>query len=403
MDCDPGERVYTRTLGAICALILCVILTAGLWPFCAPKNDVEWVQGANGIRFGRHGTVVSAGDFRAVSPDGSCSLEIVLEPGRANGGGTILAFDSSPDPNFPFALRQLGASLAIQRARVDSHGKMVRPWLETDRVFEKSKSVVLTITGEKDKTVVYVDGMPARVSSGFGLVSGDLTGRLVLGDSTTSDSWQGQIAGLAVYDFALTPSEVETHSERWSQGQRPGIYPEKSPVALYLFDERGGSATHDRTGSGHELAIQARYFLLRPAFLSSPLGPFRSRWDGWMSWSYWSDVCLNVAGFVPLGFFFTIYFSRVLQIPRAKVMALLFGLTISLSIEIGQYFLPTRDSGMNDVITNTLGTAVGVALCQPILIRQFLKLPLLAGSSQWLLDSQLLRDRPAETGGSRKV
>jgi len=403
MGNDPDQRVVARILGALCAFILCVILTAGLWPFCAPKNDVEWLKGANGLRFGRNGIAASVDGFRTASPDGASSLEVLLQPERVDGSGTILAFDSSPDPQFPFALRQVGANLAFQRGGVDSRGKMVRPWLQTDRILEKHNRMVLTITGRKDKTAVYINGVPVKVSSGFGFVSGDLTGRLVLGSSTIGNSWPGQIAGLAVYDFSLTPFEAEAHFERWVQGQSPVIYPEKAPVALYLFDENTGSVVHDRMGSGNDLVIPARYYVLHPSFLSSPLGPFRNRWAGWRGWSYWSNACLNIAGFVPLGFFFTAYFSLVRPIPRPRVAAVVLGLTISLAIETAQYFLPTRDSGVNDLITNTLGTAVGVALYRPISTQKFLTLPLIAGLSQWLQNSRLLRSRPAQAVGSHKV
>ena len=165
MSNEPDQRGYARALGALCVFILCVILVAGLWPFCAPKNDVQWLKGANGLRFGRHGIVATTDGFRAAFPDGACSLEIWLEPEGVKSAGAILAFDSSPDPEFPFALLQSGASLAIERASIDSQGRMVRPWLSVNRVFEKGKRVFLTITGGNGKTVVYVNGVPARVSS----------------------------------------------------------------------------------------------------------------------------------------------------------------------------------------------------------------------------------------------
>jgi glycopeptide antibiotics resistance protein len=104
---------------------------------------------------------------------------------------------------------------------------------------------------------------------------------------------------------------------------------------------------------------------------------------------------LNIAGFIPLGFFFTVYFSLVRPIPRPRIMVVVLGLTISLTIETAQYFLPTRDSSMTDVITNTLGTAIGVAFYQPILIREFLTLPYIAGLSQRLQNSRFLRSGPA--------
>jgi glycopeptide antibiotics resistance protein len=88
-----------------------------------------------------------------------------------------------------------------------------------------------------------------------------------------------------------------------------------------------------------------------------------------MTPSYWSDMGVNIAGFIPFGFFFALWFSLTPGIARPRLTALLLGFTISLIIESLQYFLPTRDSSMTDLLNNTIGTALGVALCRPALVQ----------------------------------
>src|ERR1700691_6293221 len=81
----------------LCVLVLLGILTAGLWPFHAPKNDVNWLSEGNGLFLGKHGSLVSASQLSAAAgtqPSDSCSIEIWLKPNRsdAKGVGMILAF-----------------------------------------------------------------------------------------------------------------------------------------------------------------------------------------------------------------------------------------------------------------------------------------------------------------------
>ena len=82
----------------------------------------------------------------------------------------------------------------------------------------------------------------------------------------------------------------------------------------------------------------------------------------WTRWSYWKDIAVNIFGFIPLGFLFLAYFAIVKQNPRPTMMVVTLGFAISLTIEVAQRFLPTRDSSMMDLMTNTLGTFLGVLL-----------------------------------------
>jgi hypothetical protein len=353
------------TVGAICTCILCLTLLAGLWPFHAPKNDVRWLQGENGIRFGNRGIVVSAEALQTDAHQGPRTLEICLRPTRAIGSGTILALDDYPDPEYVFALRQFDAGIAVQWPALDLRGKLVRQWWKTNNVFEAGKSVVLTITAGQGKPVLYVNGTAASASSESNLSAADLKGELILGNSAIQDSWHGDLKGLAIYESALTPPRIEKHARRWLGGQTPVLNDDEVPAVLYRFDEAGGSVVHDRGSGGNPLLIRSRYFILDPAFLEPVWKPFRSRWDGWMTLSYWSDVAINIGGFMPFGFFFALRLSFSPTVRRPRMTALLFGAAISLAIETLQYFLPTRDSSMTDLLNNTIGTAIGVGFCRP--------------------------------------
>jgi glycopeptide antibiotics resistance protein len=73
-------------------------------------------------------------------------------------------------------------------------------------------------------------------------------------------------------------------------------------------------------------------------------------------------VAINIFGLIPLGFFFNAYLSIVKKTKRATGLTIVLGFVTSLTIEILQSFLPTRDSGTTDLFTNTLGTAIGAVL-----------------------------------------
>jgi len=353
------EVISAKLLSVACGLVLVGILMAGLWPFHSPRNQVIWFAGGNGLHFGRHGTILSSGKFKAanVPADAPCSLEIWFEPGLTAASATLFAFYSPGSPH-QFSLNQSITDLALRSDIRDGRYRTLTTKLfYVEDVFRRGKPLFVTVTSKGGQTSVYIDGALARTAPNFPLSSQDFDGELVINNSPRIDnSWSGLLRGFAFYGQEISPAQVFHHYETWMEKGRPDVSENERAVALYLFDERAGRVIHNQVPSGTDLYIPDRYLVLDQALLRPFWEEFRP------SWSYWEDVLVNIAGFVPFGFFFCAYFSLAGRIKRPALVTILLGFTVSLTIESLQAFLPTRDSGTTDLITNTLGTCFGVWL-----------------------------------------
>lgn len=355
---EHRSTILTKLLQVICACILSGILVAGLWPFSAPRNEVTWSDQGYGLHFGKHGSILSSGTFEVAWPEdeSACSLEIWLQPSQIQGFSTILAFYRPANNVVPFVLGQSLGDLVLQRAAPRRSTKPVRIYV--DGVFNDLKPIFLTITSGVAGTAVYTNGILEKRTSIFTFSDADLTGQLILGNMpSTNHSWAGQVDGLAVYDHELAASEVSRHFAEWTKGTQPDLATAKGVVAAYLFNEGKGDIVHNEINSATDLLIPKRFFVLQERFLECPWNAYRP------GWKYWKDVFANIAGFIPLGFFFCMYFSLVRKMTRAAIVTIALGFSVSLTIEGLQTFLPTRNSDMTDIITNTLGTVLGVILC----------------------------------------
>jgi hypothetical protein len=351
MDTD----IQTKLLRAICLCVLSGILVAGLWPFHAPRNEVGWLSDGSGLLFGQHGSIVSASPFKAHAThgDSSCSLEIWLEPSRIDSGGMILAFYSSENRRVSFSLRQYQAGLVLEHTSPGSSVK--KSEIYVGEVFSGLKPALVTITSSEAGTATFADGTLLKKVPNLAISNRDLTGQFVIGNApTTPYSWSGRLKGLAIYDRELSTAEVSRGFVDWAKGNQPDTAKGEGVVARYLFDEGKGNIVRNQIDSATDLIIPERFFVLHPQFLERPWDEFRT------GWSYWKNVGVNVVGFIPLGLFFCAYFSQVRKAEYSAALTIALGFATSLTIEVLQAFLPTRDSGMTDLLTNTFGTVVGV-------------------------------------------
>jgi hypothetical protein len=363
------EQLRTKLLSLACFAILGGILVAGLWPFHAPRNQVHWLLNNRGLWFGRHGTALSATEFKAQNASGSkaCTVEIGLAPAITWDRRTILAFYAT-NHTIPFSLHQLERDLLIERHLGGLNRQIGAEKLCVGGVFRRDRAALIDITSNGRETVVYVNGLRAAESSEFAFSSKDLAGELVLANSPVmDDSWSGVMKELAIYNLFLTQQAALLRYQSWAETGSPAPALGGRPVALYFFHVAAGRVIRNQAAEGPDLYIPRQFTVPDQIFLERPWSEYQSEL------SYWKNVFINIVGFVPLGFFFFPYFSLVHRSRRSAMMTLLLGAAVSVTIEVLQAYLPTRFSGMTDVFTNTLGTAAGVGVygcirivCEPL-------------------------------------
>ena len=359
-------------------------MAATLWPFNPwPRNEVKWLVETNGIHFGRSGIVFTAGDFDNLSPlwEHPCSLEILLRAGNETDVSTILGF-YEVNRSTGLRLRQYVDGLLIFHDVQDGKRRWKAAEMDVDHVFRKATPTLLTITsGPRGGTRVYLNGKLAQVNFGYRLSTSDFAGRLVIGTSPYSyDTWTGELRGLAAFPRELDQNEVREDYGEWTQNGKLKNAAPGEVIGSYAFEERAGNIARNKVPGGTALSIPVHFQIPLKEMLTPP----------WQEITrppiYIADILRNILGFVPLGILFYLYFSRGHGRGQAAGLTILLGATTSLLIEILQAFIPQRVSGMTDIITNTLGTCVGVWLLQPRAIRVILEK---AGILRTALDAAL--------------
>jgi VanZ family protein len=350
----PAERwlasILDRPLaaGALCALILCSFAIAGLWPFRQIHNQVTWLGKQPGVHYGGHGIMLSAGALPAAG-SGACSIEIWVRPAGGEDFSTLLAFHG-PSGNTGWWLSRSITDLRLER---EAGGwKPIRYYVP--EVLKDGRLVFLTVVSSERGTAVYLDGTLVRSIAPLRAAAGDCSGRFGVGHPATGDSsWQGDILGLAIYQQELTPSQVQMNYQSWRAVGGPDERRSGRPDALYLFNERAGSVVRDQGAAGLNLTIPNLYQNVQPTWLQSPQRAFE--WHG----GYVEDIVINIGGFVPFGFALSALLASTGRVRSAGRWAILGGFCVSLAIEVLQGYLPTRNSDLTDVLTNTLGACLG--------------------------------------------
>lgn len=357
MIAAPVVRKHRDSMLRVSLLImLLATLGATLWPFNPyPRNEVEWIEGSDGLHFGPTGLAQSTGAFGKIDPPGppACSLELWLEPGTVTESNVILDFYHVPDFT-DLSIRQEAEGLYVLLGIPEDRTHLKKEGIWVEWAFVVGKRTHLVINSGIEGASVFIDGRQVAHAAHFGLTPGSISGKLVVGDSTVrNDAWLGVMRGLAIYDRELTPPELNRDYSSWVKAAQAKDEDGRA-VGRYMFDERSGNIAHNQV-RGPDLFIPFHYALVKHSFLTPPWREF------YPGWEYVKDIVVNVAGFMPLGFLVCAYLCVVRKWDHSIAKTMFICAGVSLVIETLQAFLPTRTSGLTDVLTNAAGGLAGAA------------------------------------------
>ena len=332
-----------------------------MWPFdFVHPNGVSWLSDRKGIHFSSPGVLTSVSQLRPqMSLKGtSLTIEGFFRTDEMWSLRSLLGF-YSPDKSRRLLIFQWDGGLLVSRGLPNELKATTTDQIYAKGIFERGRPMLLAIASGPAGTAIYANGIQKEFFPNFQIYAADLCGELVLGTSPAKFSpWVGDFYRLTISARTLSPKEVSDRYESLSAPSSAVNSNLSSTIAEYLFSESTGNIVHSSIPSAPDLQIPRTFSVPHKGFLASPSENFRN------TWAYYRDALSNILGFMPLGFLLCAYLAQTRASRFAVLYSYLAGGLFSFVIEFTQGYIPQRDSGFNDVITNGLGALLGALLAR---------------------------------------
>jgi VanZ family protein len=365
----PETSKNKMILSLVCLSIIILIFFFGLWPFnINPPNKVVWLKNEPGVRFSGPGHIYSPTNLGNDFFNRYISLEIWLRP-EADPDNRYFRILSFWDGNQQevFLIGQFKDELFLQ---VRSHDpKVTKGFRERgkEQTLFQGRKVLVTLTSSPEGTFLFENGLLSKTFPGLFLLEDwqEIGGKLILGNSPVGTSfWEGDILGLAFYNRPLSSGEVQRHYIYWIRGDNEALKGSRGLTALYPFNEQSGEKINNQANGTNPLLKPPVFHPLKKVILEWPTI------DYMRSFSFYEDMLVNIFGFIPLGFFLSLwlYYFTSLTSTKSLILTSVLGFLISLTIDLAQVYLPGRDSSASDVLFNIIGTVIGLAVLRFFII-----------------------------------
>jgi hypothetical protein len=351
-----------KVLITILLLICGVFIITGLWPFVFHPDNGVMLREESGLRLAGVGNAFSREPFSLSDTffrNRSFSLEMLVRPHQEPFEDVPSMVSVCDDSGIEYLfIGQWKSTLIIRSSeRSSSRSKDYREINVADAL-HLDRTRLITVTASEQETAVFLDGDHARTFPRYSLLprSAQLPAYLVIGNAHAGRSfWRGDLLRLRIYDRALPDHEVRLLAREWTKSDNRPAAMKQGVIAEYDFSRRDAPLAINRSGALPDLIITHSFQPIHRTMLGLP-------WErDWRLLPDAEDVFINIAGFIPFGFFFAYLLRGRSSLSTGIVVlaAVAVGAAISLAIEVTQAFLPMRDSSATDLVCNICGTIVG--------------------------------------------
>ena len=358
---DPLENLFSWGIWAYC-IVLVLLLT---WPYEITydqyvENKVQWLTPERGIEFNEPGLVVSEKPatvlYNNIVPNDAFALECWVRSldNDQYGPARIVSYSIHAGQR-NFTLGQEGPDLVF-RLRTNSTDKNgIYPTVRARGTFASDAFRHIVINFQSGNLWIFVDG---KEISSYQYYDGELTNwddsfYLILGNEKLFNRpWKGQINYLCIYNRPMRSDEVFRSFSEGINGEKKFIH---GAISRYLFINNGTFIVKDtsQNTSAVNLAIPPKVKITNEAPLEMPI-------EDLTLFQELRDLVNNLILFIPFGFFSFARSWKTLNKFLAVIVSIGSGFVFSLVIEFAQYFIPDRVSSLVDLLSNSIGTAIGV-------------------------------------------